>query len=174
MTQDPKEWCIAQMANRQPSIEVDTLRPVALKPYQKAMFDWLQDSTSTKQVTLMRTDVGRTPLLFTAEEMEIFGLSVVGGPLLQHSHDLWRCGMITLTLTGEEAALLAVEMNTLVERMEDDLESWGMYRVPEADPSRPHIEEMRRVNQANREGFLGEIALMKAVSERLQAAAGPA
>ncbi|MDX0165783.1 hypothetical protein GOC43_28800 [Sinorhizobium meliloti] len=36
MTQDPKEWCIAQMANHKPSIKVEALRPVALKPYQEA------------------------------------------------------------------------------------------------------------------------------------------
>lgn len=46
MTQDPKEWCISAMANRQPTIKVVPLHPVAFKPYQKAVFDWLQDSTS--------------------------------------------------------------------------------------------------------------------------------
>lgn len=61
MSQYPKEWCIAAMASRKPMIEVDPLRPVALRTYQKAVFDWLQDSTSTKQVTVMRSNVGIDP-----------------------------------------------------------------------------------------------------------------
>ncbi|MDX1216297.1 hypothetical protein GOL99_12205 [Sinorhizobium medicae] len=58
MTRDPKEWCIAAMANRKSTIEVEPLRPVALKPYQKAVIDWLQDSASTTQVKLMGTRIG--------------------------------------------------------------------------------------------------------------------
>lgn len=76
MTQDPKQGCLAAMATRQPGNEVGPLRPAGLKPYQEAMFECLQDSTSTKQVTLQRADVDRTPLLFTSEELDIFGLSI--------------------------------------------------------------------------------------------------
>ncbi|MDR6587416.1 hypothetical protein [Agrobacterium tumefaciens] len=92
MGMTPTEWTIAALADRKPGIEIAPLRPVALKPYQKAFLREMLDSTSTtKQVTVMkRADVGRTPLLFTAEELEIFGLSVETMP--KHAivvEDIW-------------------------------------------------------------------------------------
>ena len=76
MTQTPEEWTIAALSKRKPGIEIAPLRPAALKAYQEAFIREMLESTSTKPVTPRRTSVGRTPLLFTAEELEIFGLSV--------------------------------------------------------------------------------------------------
>ena len=61
MTQTPEEWTVAAIAKRKPGIEIGPLRPAALKPYQEAMLNWLQDSTSTKQVTVMATRIGGDP-----------------------------------------------------------------------------------------------------------------
>lgn len=91
MRQTPEEWAIAAMADRKPGIKIAPLRPAALKPYQEAFLQEMLDSTSTTQVTVMkRADVGRAPLLFTAEELEIFGLSVETMP--RHAilvDDIW-------------------------------------------------------------------------------------
>lgn len=61
MTQTPKEWCVAALADRKPGIEIGPLLPAALKPYQEAIIREMLDSTSTTQVTVMATRIGGDP-----------------------------------------------------------------------------------------------------------------
>ena len=75
MIQSPEELTVAALAKRKPGIEIGPLRPAALKPYQEAFIREMLESTSTKQVTIMkRLNIGHDPFAAEIRAQEIMNV----------------------------------------------------------------------------------------------------